>query len=105
MYIVSMQRMTSPSGSLCIYSCYGSITWKVTCEVKISLSFSKRPLEVYMNTMYVMLSMRCNTRCFTSSDFSARSIAFWKTTLNACSNEERPGLNSPSELFLFNIFQ
>lgn len=59
-------------------------TWKHICVVKMSLSFSNRPLVVYVYTENVILSIKFITRCFTSSAGSERSIAFSNTTLNAC---------------------
>lgn len=52
----------------------------------MSLSLSNSPLVVYINTEYVILSMRFLTRWLTSSDFSALSMALWNTTLKAYRN-------------------
>lgn len=57
--------------------------WNVICDVNISLSHSNSPLVVYMNTEYVIHSIRFITLLVTSGAGSALRIAFWKTTLNA----------------------
>ena len=71
----------TPHGVVCHY--ITPLTWKVTCEVKISLSLSNSPRVVYINTEYVMLSMRFSTLCLTSGLGSALSMALWNTTLKA----------------------
>ena len=51
--------------------------------MKVSLSLSKRPRAVYMNTEYVMESIKWLTRSLTSSLLGARLMAVWNTTVKA----------------------
>lgn len=80
-----MGNLRKKSSSPAVTSFRTNKIWKAICDAKISLSHSKSPLLVYVKTEYVMHSIRLCTLAATSAAGSAFRIAFWKTTLNAFS--------------------